>query len=151
MQLNLDNSQKLADQQFKRKVTISLTPLIDVVFILLIFFMLASSLLDWRSFDLDVSAETPPIETDDEPIVVSIKQDELLLNNVIITREALLIALRQRKPGTVVSVQPLAQTNTQRLINVLDLLNTAGIEPLSLLDDPNWISTNPMESPIALP
>ena len=30
---------------------ISLTPLIDVVFILLIFFMLASSFLDWRAVD----------------------------------------------------------------------------------------------------
>lgn len=34
---------------------ISLTPLIDVVFILLIFFMLASSFMDWRSVDLSVS------------------------------------------------------------------------------------------------
>lgn len=31
---------------------ISLTPLIDVVFILLIFFMLASSFLDWRAIGL---------------------------------------------------------------------------------------------------
>ena len=35
---------------------ISLTPLIDVVFILLVFFMLASSFLDWRSIDLTVSS-----------------------------------------------------------------------------------------------
>ena len=35
-----------------RRRSISLTPLIDVVFILLIFFMLASSFLDWHSIDL---------------------------------------------------------------------------------------------------
>jgi biopolymer transport protein ExbD len=34
---------------------ISLTPLIDVVFILLIFFMLAASFLDWRAVDLNVT------------------------------------------------------------------------------------------------
>lgn len=34
---------------------ISLTPLIDVVFILLIFFMLASSFLDWRAIGLQTA------------------------------------------------------------------------------------------------
>ena len=36
----------------RRRSPISLTPLIDVVFILLVFFMLASSFLDWRSITL---------------------------------------------------------------------------------------------------
>ena len=40
----------------RRRASIGLTPLIDVVFILLIFFMLASSFLDWRS--IQVSAGT---------------------------------------------------------------------------------------------
>ncbi len=37
----------------RRRALISLTPLIDVVFILLVFFMLPSSFLDWRAIDLD--------------------------------------------------------------------------------------------------
>lgn len=36
----------------RRRPIVSLTPLIDVVFILLVFFMLASSFLDWRALDL---------------------------------------------------------------------------------------------------
>ena len=32
---------------------LNLTPMLDVVFILLVFFMLASSLIDWRSISLD--------------------------------------------------------------------------------------------------
>ncbi|MEM6945656.1 MAG: biopolymer transporter ExbD, partial [Pseudomonadota bacterium] len=39
---------RLANRPRKR-LRISITPLIDVVFILLVFFMLASSFLDWRS------------------------------------------------------------------------------------------------------
>src|SRR5690606_18422295 len=42
----------LAIRAARRRSTISLTPLIDVVFILLVFFMLASSFLDWRAIDL---------------------------------------------------------------------------------------------------
>ena len=43
--------------QGRRRPLISLTPLIDVVFILLVFFMLASSFLDWRSIDLNAPAQ----------------------------------------------------------------------------------------------
>ena len=43
---------KLGDDKPPTGVMITLTPLIDVVFILLIFFMLASSFIDWRALDL---------------------------------------------------------------------------------------------------
>lgn len=49
----------------RRKHTISLTPLIDVVFILLVFFMLASSLMDWRNIEL--STGSAPAEPDQPP------------------------------------------------------------------------------------
>lgn len=44
-----------AVQQRPRRRLISLTPLIDVVFILLVFFMLASSFSQWRTVDLTVA------------------------------------------------------------------------------------------------
>ena len=40
------------------RTLIGLTPLIDVVFILLVFFMLASRFNDWRAIGLDVPAGT---------------------------------------------------------------------------------------------
>ena len=52
--------QRLADsfgqRASRRRALIGLTPLIDVVFILLVFFMLASSFLDWRAIDLTAPA-----------------------------------------------------------------------------------------------
>lgn len=48
-----------------RKRFISLTPLINVVFILLVFFMLASNYLQWRSIELNapaVQAAGSPLE-----------------------------------------------------------------------------------------
>ena len=44
-------------RQRPRRRLISLTPLIDVVFILLVFFMLASSFSQWRVVDLVVGGE----------------------------------------------------------------------------------------------
>ena len=42
-----------------RRRTISLTPLIDVVFILLMFFMLTSTFMHWKAIDLWVPVASP--------------------------------------------------------------------------------------------
>lgn len=44
------------DERPARRTLITLTPLIDVVFILLVFFMLASNLTDWRSLQVTAPA-----------------------------------------------------------------------------------------------
>jgi hypothetical protein len=49
MQACAPQPRRLAAEPRRRRALISMTPLIDVVFILLIFFMLASSFLNWRS------------------------------------------------------------------------------------------------------
>ena len=54
---------------------ISLTPLIDVVFILLVFFMLASSFLDWRSVDLTVSSGAGAATSAQRAILISLQAD----------------------------------------------------------------------------
>ena len=55
----------LASSQRRRRALVSLTPLIDVVFILLLFFMLASNFLDLHSIALDAptgAAGKPAVE-----------------------------------------------------------------------------------------
>ncbi len=53
--------------QPRRKQLISLTPLIDVVFILLLFFMLTSSFVAWRTVDTPLAAPpTPEQVTEDK-------------------------------------------------------------------------------------
>lgn len=54
---------------------IRLTPLIDVVFILLVFFMLASSFLDWRAFEIAVPTEVSAPDIELEPILVEVDAD----------------------------------------------------------------------------
>ena len=63
--------------QPKRKNAISLTPLIDVVFILLLFFMLTSSFVPWRIVDTPLSVasdvQTTPEEKDN--LILTLKQN----------------------------------------------------------------------------
>jgi len=129
----------LAVATARRRPVISLTPLIDVVFILLVFFMLASSFMDWRTLALDTAAAGAPAPAEEAPFVVQIDAGELRLNGDAITLEALIDAARARRPAVQpVSLQPMAETRVQAVVRVLDALNGAGVGPLKLVDDPDW-------------
>lgn len=64
--------------QPKRKNAISLTPLIDVVFILLLFFMLTSSFVPWRIVDtpLSVASDNKKITDEKENITLTLKLND---------------------------------------------------------------------------
>lgn len=130
---------KLAEKQTRRKTIISLTPLIDVVFILLVFFMLASSFMDWHAISLDTAPAARTAVAETEPLLIAVRGEQVLLNNTPVTLDALVAKALARQPADQpVSLQPLEQTRVQQLVRVLDALNKAGIAPLKLIDDPNW-------------
>lgn len=64
--------------QPKRKNAISLTPLIDVVFILLLFFMLTSSFVPWRIVDtpLSVATNSPQNAIEKENLILTLKSND---------------------------------------------------------------------------
>jgi biopolymer transport protein ExbD len=64
--------------QPKRKNAISLTPLIDVVFILLLFFMLTSSFVPWRIVDtpLSVASDAQALPQEKDNLILTLKQND---------------------------------------------------------------------------
>lgn len=64
--------------QPKRKNAISLTPLIDVVFILLLFFMLTSSFVPWRIVDtpLSVASDVQATPQEKDNLILTLKQND---------------------------------------------------------------------------
>lgn len=130
---------KLAEPQRRQKALISLTPLIDVVFILLVFFMLASSFSDWRSLSLNNSASGQPAPAEQTQFVVQISENKLRLNGEVTSQAALIEKARSRQPtDRPVRLQPLADTPVQLVVKVLDAFGAAGIQPLELVEDPEW-------------
>ena len=122
----------------RRRSLISLTPLIDVVFILLVFFMLASSFLDWRSITLaapSAEASAAPMEG---AVLVEIRPSGLRLAGRTLSLDALEAGLRARlaeKPDQAVFVKPAAGIPLQDAVAVLDRLSAAGVTKLSLIRD----------------
>ena len=120
---------------------ISLTPLIDVVFILLVFFMLAASFLDWRSVDLNVSSGVSAATTAPQTILISLAADgsvavgSVAVGSVAVAQSALrsVISARladNRERPVVIRAEP--GVPLQRAIDTLDLVRTIGAANVSL-------------------
>ena len=124
----------------RRRALIGLTPLIDVVFILLVFFMLASSFVDWRAIELAApSAETSGAGGLVEgALLVEVRADglrfagETLPLSTIAERVAARLAAA---PDTAVLVKPVPGVTLQSSVTVLDRLAKTGAVNLSLVRD----------------
>lgn len=120
----------------RRPAGIRLTPLIDVVFILLVFFMLASSFLDWRAFELGLPPADATADPDTDPIVVEVLADggiELAGKRVPATALAgRVTAMLDTEPERVVLVRAAPEAPVQATVDVFDQLHVGGIEAASL-------------------
>jgi biopolymer transport protein ExbD len=121
-----------------RRPLVSLTPLIDVVFILLIFFMLASSFSTERVIEMLTPADTTQAEQGEAgAALVRLGRDGGIdLNGEPLSRAE----LAQRVGAWSVSgeprrylVQPARGVTTQQAVAVLDLLKSSGAERVSLI------------------
>ena len=115
---------------------ISLTPLIDVVFILLVFFMLASSYLDWRSIDLTVSSGTGAASSAQRAIVISLRSDgSVAVGSRPVANQALRSIMKQRlveSPDKRIVIRSDPGVSLQRAVGTLDLLRSIGATNVSL-------------------
>lgn len=128
----------LANRISRPRAKIGLTSLIDVVFILLVFFMLASSFTDWRVIELS-AAKAPQATTSvgfEGAMLVRVRPEAVSLGGEAMALDALearIAARLETTPDQRVLVQPVAGVTTQRLVDVLDRLDAAGVADLSLV------------------
>lgn len=129
---------RLATSTGHRRRLVGLTPLIDVVFILLVFFMLASSFQDWRAIDLAAAAGAAgtPMEG---ALLVGVRPDGLRLAAEPVSLDGLVARVGQRvasQPAVPVLVKPASGVTLQEMVRVLDALAAVGVTELSLIRDP---------------
>ncbi|MFO7954097.1 ExbD/TolR family protein [Thioalkalivibrio sp.] len=120
----------------RRRNPISLTPLIDVVFILLVFFMLASSFLDWRAVQLEAPAEAGGAGSMEGAMLVEIRPDGLRIAGEAVTERDLRdrIGARVREEAdTRVLVMPAPGVSMQDTVNVVEDLADVGARNLSVI------------------
>ncbi len=116
---------------------ISLTPIIDVVFILLIFFMLASNFNKVGQLEMNVSKESSQAsDLDIKTIKVLVRQDETVISNGKIYDDKelitmLKIALKDAKEYAVILTAK-KDVTYQRYLNMMNFLKVNNIENISI-------------------
>ena len=126
----------LAADQPARRPRISLTPLIDVVFILLVFFMLASSFMDWRAIDLNPPAATGAGGGMEGAVLVELRADGLRLGGTSVARSELAEQVAERldgRPDAPVLVRPGDGVTVQDTVSLLDILAPVAADRLSVI------------------
>ncbi|MDG4721556.1 MULTISPECIES: ExbD/TolR family protein [Thalassospira] len=116
---------------------IGLTPLIDVVFILLIFFMLASSFLDWKGFEMSVSITDGKStrQSDVRPVTVNVDANGgLSINGEAVALSGLVTALQRDHNGSPVRLRPVNGAYLQHLVDVMDTLGRGGVTDVEFIE-----------------
>ncbi len=110
---------------------ISLTPLIDVVFILLVFFMLATRFGQFYDLPVNVQPAESMNKPDDKWLVIELEADgDLNLNGVSFTPDAVADRLDTQKTKVWVTVS--ADATLQQALAAVDAIKGAGVKDVQL-------------------
>ena len=120
----------------RSKQELNVAPLIDVVFLLLIFFMLASTFIEPKSVELMLGSGTTQTVTAVDPLEIDVANDgSIRLNGLRLAVEQLTVEIAARikgDPNRIVTIRAEAEIPVQRLIQVMDQVRSAGTNKLRL-------------------
>lgn len=117
---------------------VDITPMLDVVFILLIFFIVTASFIKESGFAVNKPEAVEPSEIHDRSIVLEIDaNDEIRVQNrlvQLIAVESTLVRLLAESPDAQVSVRLHPKTTTKAMVGAIDSIRSANIPspPVSL-------------------
>ena len=122
---------------------VDLTPMLDVVFIMLIFFIVTASFIKEVGLDLNKpeGSDSPKTVTENENILIQITNDGLIFidrRNVDVRAvRANIERLRAERPNGSVIVAPGEASENGILVEVMDQARLAGAEEISLASELN--------------
>ncbi len=127
--------------QFKRrrKTTsgfeqINITPMVDVIFQLLIFFMLSSSFVFQSGISVKLpKAITSEVIKEENLIIIITSEDVLYLNDVISTMKTLKEKLNEKEnKNRLILIKADRRASLGRIIDIWDLCRELGIERVNI-------------------
>lgn len=125
---------KFRETYSQQGAELELAPMIDVVFLLLIFFIVTWQFARFeRDMDISVPAAEEAENTDRQTgeIIVNVREDgSIILNGRDVSEDELLDKLRaisEAYPDQAVILRGASEANFQAIINVLDQIKKAGI------------------------
>ncbi len=129
------------DKDLEPMGEINVTPLVDVMLVLLIIFMVTAPLLT-QGVNIDLpEADAPSLQQNIEPLVVTIRAN----GNIYIQKHDIDIkqlapriqAMRKAKPDLPIFIRGDAKTPYGRVAEVMALLESSGIKKVGLVTEPH--------------
>ena len=119
-----------------KRSLVSLTPLIDVVFILLIFFMLASNFVDWQFIEFSIGeSEEVTVDHKSTSVITLKSSNEYYLNEIKMELDTIIEIVREHCRKNInhpIIIQLDELASLQSLVTVLDEINEFASENVSL-------------------
>ncbi len=115
---------------------VNLTPMLDVVFILLIFFVVTASFIKEAGIDVDKPSTQEPTSQEAANILIVIsKNNEIWIDNRIVdarTLRANIQRLHAENPSSGIVIQADKRSYNNSLVQVMDAARQAGIYAISI-------------------
>ncbi len=129
------------NDQEKDDVTIELTSLIDVIFMLVLFFLITTTFASAPGFKVDLpKSSASDITRDRKDLTISIAQDRsIAINQKYVTDDELkdrLYEEAQLNPATLVIIQADQSVSHGKVVQVMDLAKQAGLNHLAIATEP---------------
>jgi len=121
---------------------VDMTPMLDIVFIMLIFFIVTATFLDEQGLDFAQAPPQPLTPTPPTPAIsiyvdakdaVSVENERAELSSVASRVERLMA----EKPNAVISLRADAQASLDSVVYIKDQMALAGRETVMKIDRPN--------------
>ncbi|MDG2268471.1 MAG: biopolymer transporter ExbD [Alphaproteobacteria bacterium] len=122
----------------KKNIEINVAPLIDVVFLLLIFFMLASEFTDFKTIDM-ISPNQSEIDQPESnlPLIINLSEKgDITIDSKEVSFNKLTQTVKDKlsnKKETKIIISTPHETKVNILIKIVDTIRGLGIENIALI------------------
>ena len=122
-----------------KNIEFNIAPLIDIVFLLLIFFMLASEFTDFKTIDMATPINSNQDIESSKPLLVKLSSDgkikikEVLIDFSILEKKV--INLKKNQTDTKVIISTPEKTEINLLMKVMDIIRIGGIDNIALITE----------------
>ena len=122
-----------------KNIEFNIAPLIDIVFLLLIFFMLASEFTDFKTIDMATPINSDQDIENSEPILVKLSSDgKIKIEEMSIdfsNLEKRIINLTKNQTDSKVIISTPEKTEINLLMKVMDIIRISGIDNIALITE----------------
>ena len=123
----------------KKNIKINIIPLIDIIFLMLVFFMLATNFSEKKEISFKLKQNIEILNDSQENLLIYIKNNSFVINEESIKNGSLeekVLSYWNSKNYKNIIILNDKDSNLQELILILDILKKHEIKNVSFADDP---------------